>query len=326
MFDSDPERTACKAVVMVLLVFGFTVTWSFAEPLKMKRFKHSGDGMINIASEKNGKTFNGHYRDKHGRYSDEAYKAICQVFGAPYSTKRKVLSLRLIEYLDLLEDRLIPGALLTVTSGYRAPAYNTRLRQGGALAAKASLHQYGMAADFFMQGVSSKRIWEYVRSLEFGGTGYYQGRSVHVDVGPTRFWDQKTSGVGTGLSDDNKLIGLVTEYDFYAPGELLTLTFIRMTAFPIKVDGELALISKDNGAHEQSLLPFRPEPAVTPGEKCRKFDNIEQMASIRWRLPSNVRSGRYLVRARFCDNAWEQMPKEVSTPEFEIRMPQATNR
>ena len=106
-----------------------------------------------------------------------------------------------IEFTDYLEDQLGKGSLITITSGYRAPEYNTKLRKGGGLAAKASLHQYGMAADFIMDEVPSKRVWEYVRSIGFGGTGYYHGETVHVDVGPSRFWDEKTSGIGTGLSE-----------------------------------------------------------------------------------------------------------------------------
>ena len=66
------------------------------------------------------------------------------------------LSLRLIEFLDYLEDHLNKGAKITITSGYRKPKYNTMLRDKGNLAAKASLHQYGMAADLKIEGVESE--------------------------------------------------------------------------------------------------------------------------------------------------------------------------
>jgi hypothetical protein len=243
------------------------------------------------------------------------------VFGAPYQPSRQVLSLRLIEFLDYLEDRLGPGAVLTITSGYRPPEYNTKLRKGGALAAKASLHQYGMAADFILEGVPSKRIWEYVQSIGFGGTGYYHGKTVHVDVGPSRFWDEKSSGVGTGLSDDNKLIGVVTDYDVYGPGEWVTLSFIRMTAFPIKVLSEFKLISNKHRGKSESTFTFRPDSGKITDDSCAEFDNIDQMAFLRWRLPSTILPGRYLIQAGFCGNLWERMPEDVSTPEFEIRLP-----
>ena len=243
-------------------------------------------------------------------------------FDAPYSPTRQVLSLRLIEFLDYIEDRFGPDALLTITSGYRPPEYNSKLRKKGALAAKASLHQYGMAADFILEGISSKRVWEYVRSIGFGGTGYYHGATVHVDVGPGRFWDEKSSGVGTGLSDDNKLIGMVTDYDVYGPGNWVTLAFIRMTAFPIKVRSEFQLISEEHPDKGKGIMSFTPDADETFATKgCGKFNDISQMASIRWRLPSNLLPGRYRIRAGFCDNLWEKMPDQVSTPEFEIRLP-----
>ena len=153
------------------------------------RFFHEGDGRLRLMSEKNGKTFAGAYRLAAGGYDESALKAIHGVFGAPFDPKHPKVSLRLIAFLDFLEDRLNPGALITITSGYRSPEYNTKVRARGGLAAKASLHQYGMAADFTMAGVASEKVWRFVQDLGFGGTGYYHGRSVHVDVGPARSWD-----------------------------------------------------------------------------------------------------------------------------------------
>jgi hypothetical protein len=230
-----------------------------------------------------------------------------------------VLSLRLLEFIDYLEDQLGKGTLITITSGHRPPEYNTKLRKRGALAAKASLHQYGMAADFIMDGVPSKRVWEFVRSIGFGGTGYYHDETVHVDVGPARFWDETSSGVGTGLSDDNKLIGIVTDYDIYAPGDLVTLSFIRMTAFPLKVRPQFQLIQKANPEKGDEVLSFKPDSENFSANKCGEFDNISEIGSFRWRLPSNIKKGRYTIHADFCGSMWEQMPKEISTPEFEIR-------
>jgi uncharacterized protein YcbK (DUF882 family) len=316
------DYTGFKILVFASLFIGLTVTTAPADQSAMQRFFHSGDGYLHLVSRKTGKSFRGRYRDGADQYLPKAYQEICAVFDAPYSPTGQVLSLRLIEFLDYIEDRFGPDALLTITSGYRPPEYNSKLRKKGALAAKASLHQYGMAADFILEGISSKRVWEYVRSIGFGGTGYYHGATVHVDVGPARFWDEKSSGVGTGLSDDNKLIGMVTDYDVYGPGNWVTLTFIRMTAFPIKVRSEFQLISEEHPDKGKGIMSFTPDADETFATKgCGKFNDIRQMASIRWRLPSNLSPGRYRIRAGFCDNLWEKMPDQVSTPEFEIRLP-----
>ncbi len=279
-------------------------------------FFYSGDGWIHLVSEKNGATFQGHYRAIGGRYKTTALKQISRVFGAPYGPRGSRVALRLIAFLDYLEDRHRKGARIVITSGYRNPQYNTNLRQKGRLAAKASLHQYGMAADFKMQGIPSKKIWEDVKALGFGGTGYYQGETVHVDVGPARSWDQTSSGVGTGISDDNKLIGLVTDYDIYRPGQPIVLRFIRMTAFPIGVMSmfELAPV----GRIQASPVTFRPSFAIDGASNCPSFESIDQMAAIRWQLPQNLPPGRYRIRASFCESVYPDMPNLVLTPEFEL--------
>ncbi len=285
------------------------------------RFFHSGDGRLRMLGEKNGQVFDGVYWRSGGGYDPSALAAIHRVFGAPYDPAFPRVSLRLIAYLDFLEDRLGPGALITITSGYRSPAYNTGVRARGGLAAKASLHQYGMAADFVMAGVPSEKVWQTVKSLGFGGTGYYHGRTVHVDVGPARYWDETTSGVGTGISDDNKLIGIVTDFDVYRPGDTLLLRFIRMTAFPIGVSPVFSLESRSLDGSAGKPITLRPTFAISVEGDCPQFADIDQMAAVRWRLPSNMPPGRYAVRARFCSPRWEAMPAVVETPAFEVETP-----
>jgi uncharacterized protein YcbK (DUF882 family) len=285
------------------------------------RFFHEGDGQLRLVSEKNGKTFAGSYRLAEGGYDKTALKAIHGVFGAPFDPVDPKVSLRLIAFLDFLEDRLHPGARITITSGYRSPEYNTQVRKRGGLAAKASLHQYGMAADFVMEGVASEKVWSFVQDLGFGGTGYYHGRSVHVDVGPARSWDETTSGVGTGLSDDNKLIGIITDFDFYRPGETVTLRFIRMTAFPIGVVPVFFLEERNEGSHSVQAMAFEPAFAAAVDGRCPRFDDIDQMARIRWELPAGLPPGRYAVRARFCGEMGAKMPPEVATPSFTVVRP-----
>nr|CBX31378.1 hypothetical protein N47_E48900 [uncultured Desulfobacterium sp.] len=289
------------------------------ESSDINRYFYSGDGQLQLFSKKNGKSFSGRYRLGFGIYDESALKQICQVFDAPDSAPMTHLSLRLIEFIDFLQDRLGPGRQITITSGYRNPEYNTGLRNKGGLAAKASLHQYGMAADFMIEGVNSKFLWNYVKALGFGGAGYYHGKTVHIDVGPARSWDETTSGVGTGISDDNELICLVTDYDIYQPGTAISLRFIRMTAFPIGVSPEFSLIRIDNKALAKEATYFKPYFSISENGSCIQFSDIDQMSGIRWELPKDLSPGRYIIRAVFCDDAWKDMPKQVETPEIEIR-------
>jgi uncharacterized protein YcbK (DUF882 family) len=309
----------CITALLLLLISALPEK-SMATP-DVTRFFLSGDGQINLYGKKSGKSFSGRYRLGQV-YDPSAMAAVNRVFGAPVSPESTELSLRLIEFLDLLQDRLSPGGRITITSGYRSPTYNTSLRNQGRLAAKASLHQYGMAADLIMEGVSARHIWNYVKQLGFGGVGYYNGETVHIDVGPARSWDEKTSGVGTGISEDNKLIGIVTDFDRYRPGDPVTLRFIRMTAFPIGVTPIFDLVHRgDKGTPESTISRFEPSFAVSAEGNCPLFSDIGQMARIRWRLPDGLPPGRYSIQAGFCGSRWPDMPMQVVTPEFEIIRP-----
>ncbi len=270
-------------------------------------------------SEKNGKSFSGAFRTDTGNYDEGALKKICRVFDAPDPAPNADLSLRLLEFIDFLQDRVGPDSRVIITSGYRSPEYNTGLRRHGALAAKASLHQYGMAADLILEGVDARAVWEYARATGFGGAGYYHGKTVHIDVGPARFWDETTSGVGTDISNDNKLIGLVTDFDVYQPGMTMELRFIRMTAFPIGVVSEFSLIRKNEISGYERALGFTPDFAVPEGNPCLELGDIDQMAGIQWELPGDLAPGRYAIRAVFCGHPRKGMPGQVETPEIEIR-------
>jgi uncharacterized protein YcbK (DUF882 family) len=317
------RRRTLPALLAVLLVLGLILSGApvRAAALDDSRFSFSGDGRIDLLSEKNGHSFAGPYRHGAQRYDETALQTICRVFDAPYDPELSNLSLRLLEFLDFLQDSLHREAKITITSGYRSPEYNTRVRNRGGLAAKASLHQYGMAVDIKMEGVPARRVWNTVKTLGFGGAGYYHGDTVHIDVGPARSWDETTSGVGTGISDDNKLIGLVSDYDRYRPGEMVSLRFIRMTAFPIGVASEFALDRRTGSAGVKKTIKFTPSFKIAAGPTCPEFEDIDQMAYIRWRLPADLAPGRYAVRARFCGIEWKGMPSEIATPEFVIVRP-----
>jgi len=283
-----------------------------------RRFVHGGDGRIELFNTKNGRSFSGTFRQSVGQYDRQALEGIRLVFESPLDDPLAVISLRLIEFIDHLQDHFDPNARIEIASGWRSPTYNANLRKKGRLAATASLHQYGMAADIEIQGVASERVWHYVRELGFGGAGYYHGRLVHVDVGPARFWDETSSGVGSGLSDDNKLIGLVTDFDLYRPGEEVVLRFIRMTAFPIGVTPEFVLERVDGSDGPRTVACDRPHFSIEIDGPRPQFSSIAEMMEIRWRLPEMLSAGRYVLRASFCRSSWEAMPTSVATPAFDI--------
>ncbi|MBR9979391.1 MAG: YcbK family protein [Desulfatitalea sp.] len=310
-------RSAWTLLLLLALCAGMS-TQAAAEP-PISRFNYNGDGRLHLINAKSGAVFNGVYRGADGAFDPAARHAIQRVFDAPPDEPLAGISLRLIAFLDYLETQLNPGARIEIASGWRSPTYNTQLRNTGRLAASASLHQYGMAADIQIAGVDSRRVWHFVRDLGFGGAGFYQGRLVHVDVGPARFWDQTTSGVGTDISTENKLIGLVTDYDRYRPGDPVVLRFIRMTRFPVAVASMWSLeqVPADDGALE-TVAPFKPHFTIAADDPCPSFPDIGAMMNITGVLPDDLAPGRYGIRAHFCEKGAEAMPDTVVTPLFEV--------
>jgi uncharacterized protein YcbK (DUF882 family) len=304
-----------RIIIVAVALFLASAALAGESPLVSRYFYH-GDGVIAISSGRG--AFSGRYRLADGSYDPTALKRINRVFGASMSDPASSVSIRFIEFLDYLQDHFNPRARIQIASGYRSPDYNTRLREDGKLAAPASLHQYGMAADLSIAGVPPDVLWEYVKGLGFGGAGYYHGRLTHVDVGPARSWDEATSGVGTDISTENKLIGIIADKDVYRPGEAIELRFIRMTAYPVGVVPAFALEREDDTGRWKEAAAFAPAFGALAEGSCPHFEGIRALAGIRWQLPAVLAPGRYRVRAPFCDRASEAMPAAVETPAFEV--------
>jgi uncharacterized protein YcbK (DUF882 family) len=285
------------------------------------RYFYSGDGKISISSSKSGLTFSGKYRNDDGTYDIAAMKRINALFQAKYGDPLSSVSPRLIEFIDFLQDEFGAQSSAVIISGFRSPEYNMNLRKKGKLAAKASFHQYGMAADISMKGVRPDAIWNFVKDLQFGGVGFYHGSNVHVDVGPARFWDETTSGVDSGKSDDNKLIGIIQDEDIYHPGEAVSMRIVRATLLPVGVRPTMKFMRKEKSGEWREAGKFTPTLAGSPAPsdaQCRMLSNLRDTVDIKWNLPSNIESGRYEIEASFCGDMSPGMPLSVLTPEFEI--------
>ena len=95
---------------------------------------------------------------------------------------------QLVRMLKKLESHY--GRSVVVTSGYRSPGYNRRVR-----GAKNSLHMYCAAVDIQIAGVGKWELAKYARSMPGrGGVGTYcHTNSVHIDIGPDRDWNWRCS-------------------------------------------------------------------------------------------------------------------------------------
>lgn len=95
---------------------------------------------------------------------------------------------KLVRILKDVERRF--GKRLVVTSGYRSPGYNKKVR-----GAEKSQHMYCAAVDVQLPGVNKWELARYVRSMPGrGGVGTYCHESIHIDIGPERDWNWKCGG------------------------------------------------------------------------------------------------------------------------------------
>ncbi len=96
---------------------------------------------------------------------------------------------------DALVDRVIAAAEhfdvrgIKVISGFRHPKYNLSLVKKGREVARNSQHTEGNAIDFFLPGVPTKALYDYLLEVHPGGVGFYPvSEFVHADLGRKRTW------------------------------------------------------------------------------------------------------------------------------------------
>lgn len=95
---------------------------------------------------------------------------------------------KLVRMLKQIEQHF--GKRLVVTSGYRSPSYNKKVR-----GAEKSQHMYCAAVDVQMPGVHKFELAKYARAMrDRGGVGTYCHSSIHIDIGPERDWNWKCAG------------------------------------------------------------------------------------------------------------------------------------
>lgn len=282
----------------------------------IRRFNIVGSGFLKIRSTKNNDTFSGYYF-KNGRYRQDALRKINKVYGASYGKKGMQMSLRLVELLSHLQSKLNKG-WITISSGYRSPTYNQRIRKKGGTVALSSLHQYGMACDIKIQGVKSKKLAQFMKKRKLGGVGYYGSPWVHIDVGYPRSWGQKTANVRKGRSIHNKLVYMITWFDRYYSGETIDLRFVRMTAFPIGVQAEFELEKRQNERWIKvlKLKPFERKEETS--KMCGNYSSIADIANFSFTIPTSLPPGIYRFRSYFCKRKWPDMKSESISREFEL--------
>ena len=270
------------------------------------RYFFEGDGTVKLSAKSGlGGTFV--YRDKKGDYDLQTFDRINEVFGLK-TAPDEFIHPRLIALLDYLQDEL-KGGMIKITSGYRSPGYNDGLRKKGKLAAKTSMHIEGMAADIDLDGVDGKKLWEFVRNLDCCGAGYYHGKGIHIDVGPSRFWDETSTGVEKDLGSRNKLVMLRTNFDYYKMGERIYTTLGRITDYPIGIKPKVTL-ENSKGKTLETLPIDLKDLKETNG--CVTVPNRAAARSVEFDLPEKFKmDDKIAVRMEFCEKPAPEMPDSI---------------
>jgi len=146
-------------------------------------------GQLSLHNINNNERLTVTYRNELGEYDSEALKALNWVFRCHKTNETTTMDLRVIEYLNRLDNSLGGGNEIQIISGYRSPSYNRNLRSRSTGVAKHSLHMKGRAIDLAVAGVGLDRVRRTALAFAAGGVGYYpRGGFVHIDSGEFRAW------------------------------------------------------------------------------------------------------------------------------------------
>lgn len=169
-----------------MLVFtALPIATANAETRKLKLYYlHTGE-RAEIAFKKNGKYIKGGLR-KINRFLRDWRR------NEPTKMNPRLMDLIWEVYKETGSRKYIH-----VISGYRSPATNNLLRKRGRGVAKKSQHTLGNALDFFIPGVSLRKLRNIGLRKGIGGVGYYPKSGspfVHMDTGRVRHWPRMSRG------------------------------------------------------------------------------------------------------------------------------------
>jgi uncharacterized protein YcbK (DUF882 family) len=122
-----------------------------------------------------------------GCYDENEIDRINHFLRCHYTNRVKSVSLKVIDLLCRIKDRMGCGKEISIISGYRSPEYNEYLRRLGHHVAAGSLHTAGLAVDFAMADIKTGELARTAKLFSAGGVGTYSD-FVHIDVGRVRYW------------------------------------------------------------------------------------------------------------------------------------------
>jgi len=235
--------TRATATLAVLAV-GFAAT-AVAGP--GPRFFVMGNGTLEIVNRGMNERVRVQYLRADGRYDYEAIDDVRRIMRCKGDAREGEITPRFVELLGYLYART--GRPLVLLSGYRSPEVNEGMRRRGVRAAGGSLHTEGLAADLAFPRDELEPLWLALRVLDCCGAGYYRSQGfLHVDVGPSRYWEAATSRVDENLNAGNARAFARTDFDRYTAGEMMLVHLHAVTQPPIRLERAARLVPDGGGA------------------------------------------------------------------------------
>ncbi len=188
MLDLAPEPPMVTEAEVIELEEGDVQTYIFVRgaaahpppPVNL-----GGDGRLALNRPDTGERIVSAYRNGDGTYNQAELDKIQRLMRCRQTGKETAISIKLLEILDLVEDRFGKGGL-TILSGYRSPKFNKKLPG----AARWSTHMLGWAADIRVPGHSTAEVADFAAKMNEGGVGYYPDAAfVHLDSSRSRRWE-----------------------------------------------------------------------------------------------------------------------------------------
>ena len=151
---------------------------------------------------------------RNGRYDQAGLKKINMFLRDWRRNEPTKIDPRLLDLVWSVYKSVGARDYINVVSAYRSPATNSMLRGRSRGVAKKSQHMLGKAMDFYIPGVSLKKLRETGMKMQVGGVGYYPRSGspfVHMDVGSVRHWPRMSRRELVALFPNGKTLHLPSD-------------------------------------------------------------------------------------------------------------------
>ena len=127
---------------------------------------------------------------EHGEYLIDALAEIYLLMRDHRENTIAPIDVRLLDQLNLVQNKLESQKEILLVSGYRSPKTNEKLRKANQSVSRNSLHMRGKAMDFLIPGLNLRQVHKATLASSVGGVGYYSRSGfIHMDTGRKRRWN-----------------------------------------------------------------------------------------------------------------------------------------